>query len=232
MTKFRYENDENKNDRNHALRFLKYDVEDDQYLRIFGGIAELIRTSEQVCESADCRDDEAIIDREADYLEELIGISFVLLQAKIRRVTSSTLKLCKVMKGQGVELEELSSREKILSIGEDLESQQLRPAQLAWDIGNYYKHRDEWPDAVWYYEPLAAQEPKKQPVDRATEMGRKTRRVVEGLGVVEGSTGNMRTIYESLGVCPYSDCRRLAYEIQRWAEQVLECAETSVRRTE
>jgi hypothetical protein len=63
-----------------------------------------------------------------------------------------------------------------------------RPAQL-WDIGNYYKHRDEWSVEVW-------REKRRGEKDGPLRQNRRTRRSVQRVGIVHNSTGNMRTAYE------------------------------------
>lgn len=83
--------------RNHTLWLLKHERDDDRFLQIFGDFASLIRRSEKACEKAAEQGDQDyaqfIGESEAEYLEEIIGASFLLLQAKIRRVCSATERL-------------------------------------------------------------------------------------------------------------------------------------------
>ena len=90
---------------------------------------------------------------------------------------------------------------------------------LIWDVANYYKHRDEWSDEVWEHVGKS---------DRWLEQARRTRRSVQKIGIVQSSTGNLRTAYEFFGITPYSNCRQLAEKVQAWAEGVYaECARRS-----
>jgi hypothetical protein len=80
--KFKYYEDPNRA-RNLALRILGYDVGDDRFLRIFGETSKLIRASARSCVTAH---DDLFAEDELHYIEEFLGLSFVLLQAKICRV--------------------------------------------------------------------------------------------------------------------------------------------------
>jgi len=190
---------------NSDLWQLQYDVEDERFLRIFDDIAVLIRQSESACAEAAKQNNpdlEAFVaDSESDYLEELIGASFIILQTKIRRVTSSALALHKAMLNEHcITISKLSSPDLIRSL---CEIQAASFIQLVWDVGNYYKHHDEWSDEVWRTpRPTKTKDPLKQ--------SRQTRRSVERLGIVFASTGNMRTAYKFFGINPYSQCKQLA----------------------
>ena len=65
-----------------VLGILKHHADDDRFLQVFGEISRVIRTSAQRYENAD----DATIEAEGEYIDELLGMSFVLLQGKIRRV--------------------------------------------------------------------------------------------------------------------------------------------------
>ena len=70
----------------HASRdILRGNVDDERFLRISANFARLIRTSVQLC-------DPDFPEDEVNYIEELLGLSFVLLQAKIRRVGEAAAK--------------------------------------------------------------------------------------------------------------------------------------------
>jgi hypothetical protein len=114
-----------------ALRLLKFAVDDDRLLEIFGVLARAVRTSAQRC--GDAKDD-GLIDDEVMYIEELLGTSFVLLQTKIRRVR------------------ELAKSPLISPIDTDifdLDTNNYKGTEssfisLVWAMANYYKHCDEW----------------------------------------------------------------------------------------
>jgi hypothetical protein len=68
--------------RDRVLGILEFHVDDDRFLQVFGEISKVIRASAQRYENAD----DGTIEAEGEYIDELLGIPFVLLQAKIRRV--------------------------------------------------------------------------------------------------------------------------------------------------
>jgi hypothetical protein len=45
---------------------------------------------------------------------------------------------------------------------------------------------------------------------------------VQKIGIVQSSTGNLRTAFEFFGITPYSNCRLLAEEVQTWSKGVFE----------
>jgi hypothetical protein len=204
--------------RNHTLWLLKHEVGDDRFLQIFGDFAGLIRRSEKACEKA-ARSDNAdyaqfVAESEAEYLEEIIGASFLVLQAKIRRVCSATERLRKFAQTQhsielggldGTRIRKLTGRYK--TSGPSL-------IELVWAVGNYYKHRDEWDHSVWRSKKANEAEP------NWLRQARGTRKMAKRVGIVEFSTGNMRTAYEYFGIDPYSKCEQLAKEVQQWSERV------------
>ena len=213
---------------NLKLRVLKYDVEDDRFLRIFGDIGRSIGRSEKACEKAAKQNnqdyEDAIVDAECDYLEELIGASFIVLQTKIRRVTSAALAFHKALKADHqVDIQELRSPDQIRELGGRYKRTQASLVQLIWDIGNYYKHRDRWAVEVWREK--RASEKKDFRLDR----DRKTRRSVQRVGIVHVSTCNMRKAYEFFDIDPYSQCEQLAEMVQEWADQVYKTAQLCLK---
>ena len=139
---------------NSDLWKLRYEAQDERFLRIFGDVAKLIGKSEKACREVSGEDDpryqDVIIDAESEYVEELIGASFIVLQTKIRRVTTAALELRKTMlKEHKIDLDQLSNAGRIHDQCGPYNGTQASLVQLVWDVGNYYKHRDEWPIEVW-----------------------------------------------------------------------------------
>ena len=206
---------------------LKYDVEDERFLRIFGDFARLISRSEKACEKTTEQTDpdyqQFVAEAEGDYLEELIGASFIVLQTKIRRVTSSALVFYKAMLAEHqIDIRELSCTTQIHKIGgERYKRKQASLVKLIWDVGNYYKHRDEWPDEVW----------RKKRASEKKKLSVTTCRSVQRVGIVQFSTGNMLKAYQFFDIYPYSKCKQLADKVQWWADQVYQTAVESLKRS-
>jgi hypothetical protein len=200
---------------NIALWKLKHEVDDDRFLKIFSDLAQLIRRSEKACECAARQDnpayEEFVAEVESDYLEELIGASFIVLQAKIRRVVSAAISLHDHLLAQQIDLSDLSVRN-VRKLGGRYKRKNASLIELIWDVGNFYKHRDEWPHDVW--------RDKAGNENRRLDGSRRTRKSVERVGITFGSTGNMRTAYTFFDIDPFSKCERLAEQVQEWAVQV------------
>jgi hypothetical protein len=209
---------------NPELWQLKYEVEDDRFLLIFADFARLIRRSEKACEDAARQGDPGYVDfvgeSESEYIEEIIGASFLVLQTKIRRVTGAALDLHQAMLARhNINIVELANPASIRRIAGRYKRKRASLVELAWDVGNYYKHRDEWPAVLW----------RGQRGVRRESQARRTRRSVQRLGIVQFSTGNLRRAYEFFDIVPYSNCVELANRVQDWANMILGAAVTRLR---
>jgi hypothetical protein len=209
--KYKYTPDPNMA-RNIGLRILRHAVDDDRFLRIFSSTSTIIRASVKSCASAH---DDVFVDDEGYYIEELLGLSFVLLQAKISRVEEAATKWPLAL-------------EDVRDLGGPYKGTGKSLVSLIWAIANYYKHNDTWGSEEWSDEVLDPKMFSKE-VRSKIELARKTRRIVgekKGLGFVRGlSAGNMRTAYEFFAVDWTSDCTPLADKVQEWAKAVYEkCA--------
>ncbi len=91
--------------------------------------------------------------------------------------------------------------------------------QLIWAVANYYKHNDTWGSEEWSDEKL---DPKQYPkeIRGKIKQARKTRRIVEKVGICRSPSENMRTAYAFFGIDPCSNCEQLADEVQKWAVNV------------
>jgi hypothetical protein len=208
------------------LWILKHEVEDDRFLQIFADFAGLIRRSGRAYEKAEASGNpeyaDVVAESEGDYLEEIIGASFVVLQTKIRRVQAAAEGLAEYARShQGILVNGLE-RSSVFGLGGAYRETGFSLIDLVWAVGNYYKHRDEWEPEVWE---------DKRPNEHETpslRRSRSTRKKAEMVGIVEFSSGNMRRAYEFLGVEPYSACERLAQDVQAWAKSVFETAEKAL----
>ena len=195
-SQFKY--DKYKACRNIRFRILEYAVEDERFVSLFDQIAQVIKAAEQACEKAVASGNEdyieAVCDDEAENIEEAIGVTFLILQTKIRRVVDAAADL----------FPKQQDPKDILGTHDNKPHSLIK---LIWELANYYKHRDEWSASVWHAE---------------KGKGVSTRKVVETVGVMTASTGNLRTALENLGISRYSECTQLATHVQRWAEKILE----------
>jgi hypothetical protein len=195
---------------------LDHDVKDDRFIRIVDDIASLIASSEAACARAmqGGNDDyaDAVITTETDYLEDLIGTLFLMLQTKIRRVGEAAVEVSKALENMsGPAAQIWADPRAVRAEGGDYKGTGHSLVELVWAIGNYFKHRDEWSPEVWN---------PPTPVPNRLKQSIATRMMVQHVKIVESSTGNMRMALEFLGVDPYSQCAKLAQDVQTWADAV------------
>jgi hypothetical protein len=137
-SQFKYDKDKAR--WNIGLRILRYAVEDERFVSLFDQIAQVIKAAEQACEKAAASGYEdyigAVCNEEGQNIEEAIGVTFVILQTKIRRVVEAAAgsfpKQCPT---------------DILGTHDDKPHSLIK---LIWELANYYKHRDEWSASVWH----------------------------------------------------------------------------------
>ncbi|HEY2484799.1 MAG TPA: hypothetical protein VGI36_06600, partial [Candidatus Binataceae bacterium] len=185
------------------LLLLDYEVRDDTVARVINDIAGLIRKSEEFFEKEVIRyGDEAadIYADEGDYVEGLIGASFVLLQAKIRRVVSWAIAMREALTRFGLDLTEFDGQAKVLRLGGDYKDTGYSLVELVWHLGNFYKHRDQWSKETW---------------DKPDNRTEKTIRAIAKVGI--GQHEKLRDAMIFFGLDASSRCGDLAEQVQNWA---------------
>ena len=205
------------------LNRLEYEANDELFGRVLSDIGRLIAKSEEECKKASQHDDEElaeiVYDAEAEYIEELIGSAFLLMQTKIRRVTETVKKLeAALTAGGGANTPDFTDDGTIKALGRDFKHSGKSLVAIVWAFGNYYKHRDEWPSKVWSIVST-----------NACKHSVRTRETVQLAGVVQYGTGNMRAGFDFLDVNPYSDCIKLGEHVQKWVDTVYQVAKQAVQ---
>jgi hypothetical protein len=206
---------------------LRMECGDDRSARILEDFGRLIAVSERMCEDAEAHPEndaaEYVIDAETEYVEELIGSVFLVLQTRLRRVTegAKAVDAALVAAGHG-RIPEFADDGRIKSIQGPFGMTGKSLVALIWAIANYHKHRDEWTAAVWRERSSTDEH------DGWTDGGRKTRKIVQLAGVERTGSGNLRRCLEFLGVHPYSGCAELGGLVQAWALDVEALAQRAV----
>ena len=118
----------------------------------------------------------------------MIGVAFLVLQMKITRVKTAASRF-------------FAKDYDLLGLCGNHERYQHSLITLIWEVANYYKHREAWPNA----------------------QHKRTLEVAKELGLL--TSHSMAMAFEKLGITrPYSGCRSLAFDVQDWGEQVLRAA--------
>jgi len=186
----------------------------------------VISKSKRICRDAEIsqNDDylEFVTTEEGEFLEDVIGSIFIILQTKIRRVAALAKDLGECIKDQkGVDIPFLLKDKDIKLIGKPYANTDMTFCYCVWEAANYYKHRDEWSDETWYSDDeLFEKYGSMKNVPYNVKKSRITRQNVEKLGVRNYSTGNMRNMYKAMGVSDYEDCKILIDEITIWSKEV------------
>lgn len=196
--------------RNVKFQRLQDSVREERFPRIFDEIAQLIGASERAYAEAtagDYKDEEYLVDichEETETIEELIGVAFLVLQMKITRVKTAASRV-------------FAKDYDVLGLCGNHGRYQHSLITLIWEVANYYKHREAWPNA---------QRRRGSKIGKAAgQPHKRTLEVAKELGLLTSHSGNMAMAFEKLGITrPYSGCRSLAFDVQDWGEQVLRAA--------
>ena len=214
--------------RNPYLWLLKYAAEDERFLRILVLLASQIRRIEKEFDEARDGGNEEYLDHLTDeecaYLEEVLGVAFLILQGKIRRVEANAKRLRNAMQEQyAIDIPLFKNSSELRSIGMSRKTKNATFIQRVWDLGNYYKHTDEWPHEVW--------EGPKRSGKSGLKLERATRRRVQRLGLEQFSTGNLRTGFEAITSrgASYSEVDRIGKKVQDWANAVYKTGASAIK---
>ena len=145
----------------------------------------------------------AVVDAEAEIIESLLGVAFLVCQTNITGVVSTVINLQEFFRKNerrtppGLD----KGKSDILAQGaEFIRGSKYTDVQAINAFANYFKHRDEWlPD----WTKLS-----KQQAD--------TRDVISAFGAKPGFSGNLRAGAEALGNTEYSSVMLFANKLEKW----------------
>jgi len=157
--------------RNVKFQRLEESVREERFPRIFDEIAQLIGASERAYAEAtadDHKDGEylaEICNEEIKTIEELIGVAFLVLQMKITKARTAARRF-------------FDKDYNLLGLCGNHEPYKHSLIKLIWEVANYYKHREAWPNA----------------------QHKATLEVAKELGLLTSRRGNMAMAFEKLGI--------------------------------
>jgi len=221
------------------LRLVHLTVETDAIERLHAAIERQIGASSRRIDRAKASGNheylDAIVDDECDHIEELLGLAFVAAQTFITRFRGRLAWASAIVKdefGAGLSFATLPKAYEVLARGRALPAGSAQSVvEVINAVANYWKHQEDWP---------TTEEPKsgrlitiwnvQSHLLRKNE--RRTIEVVTSIGMKPGSTGNLRTAAEALGVTDYADLSPIRQELKVWADSLFEAtrAELSQRR--
>lgn len=182
---------------------------------IASGIQSLLEAADSEAEGTD-----ALIDDESEKVEELLGLAFIAAQSFIARIRILMLKLNNVcIEDFGAPLTFIPNRNAsdILGSGKRLiDCPDVSAVEAVHAVGNFWKHSDEWStcevkkgkrlETGWDLKPNSREQ--------------LTAKTVAALGIVRGSSGNMRRAASALGVLEYGDLRPIRLILHDWANEL------------
>ena len=97
-------------------------------------------------------------------------------QTKIRRVSLNAVSFNQDLEADGLNtVPSFKNQRAVRALGDKYANSGATLVELAWDIGNYFKHRDEWPPEVWGEE--------AEGEAGSIKNARRTRKSVESVGI-------------------------------------------------
>lgn len=152
---------------------------------------------------------ERVPEMEGEIIGNLLGAAYLVCQSKITAVVQAAFEdQCQTRKenpgfsafGKDFEMREL---------GEPFDCKYSK-LQVLWELGNYFKHRDEW-NSVW----------DEMNLDwKKIEKNKHTIPVIKAAGLSPMATGNLLTGAEALGNNEYSNMMAFVKIISDWSEAV------------
>jgi hypothetical protein len=199
------------------LKDLHYTSNVGQIVRVISDeTREFKKRCDEMIDNVPKNEEQGIIDEATEYIEDLLGISFVACQSYISFVVSDVCRLhdaCKSI-ASPVDLTTISGRKSdILRTCSPLMKGGYSQVQIVDAFANYYKHKDEW-DWDW---------------DSAPPRSRPTVDVIRSAGASRGCTGNMRAGAEALGNGEYWDTRAIMALLESWGQGLFKAYSEELR---
>ena len=188
-----------------ALRLLDIAIGDETYATVLGTLGAAVRKVSARIDAAG--DPDADADYEIELIENMLGVAYVVCQVQITAIVQAALG---VRKAADPSFADLSFKAYQIEAGN---LRRLGPVfkatysklEVLWQLGNYFKHRDEGSNAAW----ADPQHHEKWTVP-----------VIVAAGLASGSTGNVRTGAEALGNKSFTNMAVFEQIIRDWSEDV------------
>lgn len=166
---------------------------------------------------AEAEMNQSVMDEECDYIEDLLGIAFVLCQRHITHVVSKAIRLHEYMKEQGKVVKCVDPDRKALMQKASqpiFAGSTVTQVQAIDGFANYFKHRDEWPTQDW-----SALDKRSKP----------TADIIREVGAQSGTTGNFRKGATTLGNGQFNDLGVFVDILIKWQENLAQLHESELK---
>jgi len=185
------------------LRLLDYAIgaEADGYENVLGTLGGGIRKSVKRIDRAP--NDDMLVDVETEFLENMLGTVYVVCQNEITAVVQAALKVADTAPKKTIfHGRPGKNRESSVRALEPQFDKNLSKVEVLWQLGNYFKHREEWERSTW-------------------KGGSKwTVQAIKAAGLRPGSSGNLRQGAHALGNTAYTNVAVFQEIIRSWSENV------------
>jgi hypothetical protein len=177
---------------------------------------EFIKRCDETVDNVAKGEEQGIWDEATEYIEDLLGISFVACQSYISFVVSDICRLhaaCNSLAPPVILATTSGRKSDILRTCSPLLKEACSQVQIIDAFANYYKHKDEW-DWDW---------------DNAPAKSKPTVEIIQSVGASKGCTGNMRTGAKVLGNDDYCNSRALIEPLETWGQMLFEAYSEELR---
>ena len=193
-----------------SLRLLEGVDEEDTYPNILRTLGRAVQDAGRRIASAESGGNagaiEIVTDIETQAVELLLGTAYVLCQAWITAVTQAALNVRRRASNDGLNFRVFDKDHEVRALGEPFKNTTYSNITVLWELGNYFKHRDEWTRDIW-----------TNPTGRAEH----TIDAIRAAGLrPDAFHGNLRIGAEALGNTEYSDMGVFETIIQGWHRKV------------
>lgn len=218
-----------------ALHLASVSWEEESLERLHRAIEREIARSARAIERAQSRDQdfiETVIDEECPHIEQLLGLAFVAAQNFITTVRTRWADLIPVCKTNFPRFKSPIDPKNLLKQSPPLRTGSTYTTLEAINaVANYWKHCDEWP----VIEKKIQSGGRVKGIDTwdLNSMNRNPKRTAEialALGMSYGSTGNLRTAAEKLGVSDYGNLSPVRKILSDWAGSLYQKMQVEIRR--